>query len=301
MDLVVRSPQIPRTGQTVLGSEFIMNPGGKGANQAVAAAKLGARVHLVARLGDDLFAPRCAENFKTAGINTDYVFTTPGVPSGVALITVDDQGNNAIVVAPGANRELSRRDVEAAAPALASAELLLVQLEVPLETVERAIQIAHDAHVPVILDPAPAVELDPDTLAMIEVITPNQTEAEVITGVEITGPDAARTACESLLQRNVRSVALTMGAEGVMAACDEGFELVPAVEVETLDSTAAGDAFAAALAVELARGRTFLQAVDFARFAAALSVTRAGAQSSMPSRKQVETFIKNHARGQAHV
>lgn len=297
MDLVVKAPRIPVTGETILGEDFIMTPGGKGANQAVAAAKLGANVYLVARLGDDLFAEQSLDNFEKAGVNTRYVVRSQEAPSGVALITVDHEGNNVIVVAPGANRELSTEDVEAARSVIASAWTLVVQLEVPLETVEFAVALADDFHVPVILDPAPARKLDRDLLAMIDVITPNQTEAGIVTGVEVTDVDSARAACRSLLQRNVRAVALTMGSKGFLAASDEGMEFIPAVEVDAVDTTAAGDAFAGSLAVRMAQGKTFREAADFAKYAAALSVTKMGAQSSMPSSRAVEAFIKKmHSR-----
>ena len=298
MDLVVKSPRIPVTGETILGGDFIMTPGGKGANQAVAAAKLGADVHLVAKLGRDIFAERSLASFKETGINTDYVTQTADASSGVALITVDDEGNNAIVVAPGANGQLSRDDVEAARSVIASAGALVVQLEIPLDTVEYAAALGHEHHVPVVLDPAPACELGWDLLAKLDVITPNETEAQIVTGVEVTDVDSARAACESLLERNVRAVALTMGSKGFLAASDEGFEFVEAVEVDAVDTTAAGDAFAGALAVGLANGQSFLEAADFARYVAALSIKKMGAQASMPSRREVEAFRQECTQGE---
>jgi len=298
MDLVVKSPRIPAVGETVLGEDFIMTPGGKGANQAVAAAKLGAQVHLVAKLGDDVFAEQSLDNFQKIGVDTQYVVRTKEAPSGVALITVDHEGNNVIVVAPGANGQLSAEDVEAAKSVIASAGVLLVQLEVPLETVEFAVALAHDCHVPVILDPAPARELNWDLLPMLDVMTPNETEAGIVTGVEVTDIDSARAACESLLERNVRAVALTMGSKGFFAACDDGLEFVPAVEVIAVDTTAAGDAFAGSLAVGIAQGLTFLEAAENAKYVAALSVTKMGAQSSMPSLEAVETFRKKFNQGE---
>jgi len=282
MDLVARSPRIPVTGETILGGDFIMTPGGKGANQAVAAARLGASL----------------AGFKETGINTDYVTQTADASSGVALITVDDEGNNAIVVAPGANGRLTRDDVETARSVIASAGALVVQLEVPLDTVEYAVAAAHDHHVPVVMDPAPACELGWDLLAKLDVITPNETEAQIVTGVEVTDVDSARAACKSLLERNVRAVALTMGSKGFLAACDEGLEFVEAVEVDALDTTAAGDAFAGALAVGLANGQSFLEAADFAGYVAALSVTKMGAQASMPSRQEVEAFRQECTQGE---
>lgn len=298
MDLVVKSPRIPVVGETILGEGFLMTPGGKGANQAVAAARLGANVHLVAKLGEDIFADQSLENFKKVGVNTEYVLRTPKAPSGVALITVDDQGANVIVVAPGANSQLSPEDVQAAESVIASADVLILQLEVPMKTVEFAASMAHDRNVPVILDPAPAQELDWDLLAKIDVITPNETEAQIITGVEVTDIDSARAACQSLLERNVRAVALTMGEKGFLAACDQGLEFVPAVRVEAIDTTAAGDAFTAALAFGIAQGQTFLEAAENAKYIAALSTTKMGAQSSMPTLAQAEKFKKKCTQGE---
>jgi len=298
MDLVVKTPRIPAVGETVLGGDFLMTPGGKGANQAVAAAKLGARVHLVARLGEDLFAEESLENFERVGIDTEYVLRSGDAPSGVALITVDDDGNNVIVVAPGANGRLSPEDVKAAESVIVAADVLVLQLEVPMQTVEFAASLARENNVPVILDPAPAQELNSGLLVNIDIITPNETEAHIITGIEVSDIDSARAACQSLLERNVRAVALTMGDKGFLAACDDGLEFVPAVAVEAIDTTAAGDAFTGALAVGIAQGQTFLEAAEHAKYVAALSTTKMGAQSSMPALKEVADFEKSCTQGE---
>jgi len=300
MDLVVKSPRIPAIGETILGEDFIMTPGGKGANQAVAAAKLGAKVYLVAKLGDDLFGAESLSNFEKAGVRTEYVVQTKECPSGVALITVDRAGNNVIVVAPGANQKLSAEDVEAARPVIASAGALVAQLEVPLATVEFAARLAHDCRVPFILDPAPAQELGPELLKMIDVLKPNESEAGILTGIEVADEGSARAACESLLDRGVKAVILTMGAKGFLLARRgglanaEGAQFVPAVEVDAVDATAAGDAFAGSLAVGLAQGQELLDAALFANYVAALSVTKMGAQSSMPSKQEVAAFRKKY-------
>jgi len=299
MDLVVKAPRIPAAGETILGEHFIMTPGGKGANQAVAAAKLGAEVYLVAKLGDDVFGQESLNNFKKVGVNTQYVVRTNEAPSGVALITVDQGGNNVIVVAPGANQQLSPEDVEAARPAIASAGALVAQLEVPLQTVESAARLAHDCNVPVILDPAPARELGSELLGMIDVLTPNETEARILTGTEVTDEDSARTACESLLERGVKAVVLTMGAKGFLLADGGRMEFVRAVEADAVDATAAGDAFAGSLAVGLARRQGLLDAAVFANYVAALSVTKMGAQSSMPSRQAVAAFVRLCTQGES--
>jgi ribokinase len=293
MDLVVKSPRIPAVGETILGEDFIMTPGGKGANQAVAAAKLGAEVFFIAKLGDDVFAEQSLKNFKKEDVNTKYVIQTNEAPSGVALITVDDAGNNVIVVAPGANQMLSPEDVKKAESDITSSGALVVQLEIPLETVEFAAQLANDSGVPFILDPAPAQKLRPELLKMVDVLTPNETEAQILTGIEVTEEDSARTAVKKLLEYGVKSVILTMGANGFLLGTDDEMEFVPAVKVNAIDATAAGDAFTGSLAVGLAQGKTLADAATFANYVAALSVTKMGAQSSMPTKEAVESFIEN--------
>ena len=292
MDLVVKSPRIPAVGETILGRDFIMTPGGKGANQAVAAAKLGAEVYFIAKLGDDIFAEQSLKNFKKEGVNTKYVIQTKEAPSGVALITVDDAGNNVIVVAPGANQMLSPEDVKKAELDIISSGALVAQLEIPLETVEFAAQSANDSAVPFILDPAPAQKLSPELLQMVDVLKPNETEAQILTDTEVTSNrDSARTAAKNLLEYGVKSVILTMGANGFLLANDNQMEFVPAVKVNAVDATAAGDAFTGSLAVGLAQGKTLADAALFAKYVAALSVTKMGAQSSMPAREEVESFV----------
>jgi ribokinase len=293
MDLVVKSPRIPAVGETILGGDFIMTPGGKGANQAVAAAKLGAEVYFIAKLGDDIFAEQSLKNFKKEGVNTKYIIQTNEAPSGVALITVDDAGNNVIVVAPGANQKLSPDDVKKAQSLIASSGALVAQLEIPLETVEFAAQLANESGVLFILDPAPAQKLSPELLKMVDVLTPNETEAQILTGIEVTSNrDSACTAVKKLLEYGVKSVILTMGANGFLLGTDDEMEFVPAVKVNAIDATAAGDAFTGSLAVGLAQGKTLADAATFANYVAALSVTKMGAQSSMPAREAVENFMK---------
>jgi len=293
MDLVVKSPRIPAVGETILGEDFIMTPGGKGANQAVAAAKLGAEVYFITKLGNDIFAEQSLKNFKKEGVNTKYVIQTEEAPSGVALITVDDAGNNVIVVAPGANQMLSPDDVKKAESDISSSGALVAQLEIPLETVEFAAQLANDSGVPFILDPAPAQKLGPELLKMVDVLKPNETEAQILTGIEVTSNrDSARRAAKKLLEYGVKSVILTMGAKGFLLANDDKMEFVPAVKVNAIDATAAGDAFTGSLAVGIAQGKTLADAASFANYVAALSVTKMGAQSSMPTREAVESFVR---------
>ena len=295
MDLVVKSPRIPAVGETVLGEDFIMTPGGKGANQAVAAAKLGAEVYLVAKLGQDVFAQQSLSNFEKEGVHTEYIVQTADAPSGVALITVDRAGDNVIVVAPGANQKLSPQDVQEAQAAIVSSGALVAQLEVPLETVECAARLAHESEVPFVLNPAPAQKLDAELLAMVDVLTPNETEARILTGVEVTDENSARAAACELLERGVKAVILTMGAKGFLLSDGRKTEFVPAIKVNAVDATAAGDAFTGALAVGLAQGKALFDAALFANYVAALSVTKMGAQSSMPTRREVESFIKQES------
>lgn len=292
MDLVVRSPRIPVVGETILGEDFIMTPGGKGANQAVAAAKLGAEVYLVARLGQDVFAEQSLSNFEKEGVRTEYIVRTSDAPSGVALITVDRAGDNVIVVAPGANQKLSPQDIQEARGAIVSSGALVAQLEVPLETVQFAARLAHESNVPVILNPAPAQKLDTELLAMVDVLTPNETEAEILTGVKVTDENSARKAARELMERGVKAVILTMGSKGFLLSEDQGTGFVPAIKIHTVDATAAGDAFTGALAVGVAQGESLFDAALFANYVAALSVTKMGAQSSMPTRREVESFIR---------
>jgi ribokinase len=291
MDLVVKSKRIPVTGETILGGDFIMVPGGKGANQAVAAAKLGAQVFFIAKLGDDIFGSQSLNNFVKEGVNTRYVLQTKDAPSGVALIMVDDDGNNVIVVAPGANHKLTPEDVKEAESDIASSGALVAQLEVPIETIEFAAGLANKSNVPFILDPAPAQQLSEQLLKMVDVLTPNETEAQILTGIEVKDPDSAEMAAQKLLECGVKKVILTMGASGYLTASDEGMEFVEARKVTAVDSTAAGDAFTGSLAVGLARGQSLSEAALFANNVAAVSVTKMGAQPSMPTVQEVEAFI----------
>jgi ribokinase len=292
MDLVVKAPRIPSVGETILGGDFLMTPGGKGANQAVAAAKLGGEVYLVAKLGNDIFAEQSLANFEKVSIRTTYVTRTDEAPSGVALITVDPAGENVIVVAPGANGTLSPEDVEKAQSAIASSGALVAQLEVPLETIKSAARLAHDSGVPFVLDPAPAQKLSAELLAMVDVLTPNETEAQILTGLKVTDENSARAAAGKLLACGVKAVVLTMGAKGFLLCDNECTEFVSAMKVDAVDTTAAGDAFTGALAIGLARGEALRDAALFANHVAALSVMKMGAQFSMPSAEQVESFIK---------
>jgi ribokinase len=291
MDLVVKSKRIPAVGETILGGDFIMVPGGKGANQAVAAAKLGAEVYFIAKLGNDVFAEQSLDNFKKETVNTKHVIQTSEAPSGVALIMVDDEGNNLIVVAPGANQTLLPADVKRAESDIASCGAVVAQLEVPLETIEFAAKMANDLKVPFVLDPAPARELGPELLRMVDVLTPNETEAQILTGIEVTDEDSARAASKNLLERDIKAVILTLGGKGFLLADNKEARYVSAQKVDAVDSTAAGDAFTGSLAVGIAENKALLDAALFANYVAALSVTKMGAQSSMPTLQEVKSFM----------
>jgi ribokinase len=290
-DMIVKVPKIPRPGETIVGGTFATAAGGKGANQAVAAARAGARVTFVARVGRDMFGEQALEGFRREGLNVDFVLQDPEAPSGVALIFVEESGENSIAVAPGANNSLTPEDVERAGDVLQSADVLVLQLESPLETVRKATDTAAAAGVRVILNPAPAQAVGDDVLKNVAILTPNETEAEFLSGVKVEGESGAAEASSRLLERGPEAVLLTLGARGVFVATKDGTELVPAFRVEAVDTTAAGDVFNGTLAVALAEGRDLAGAVRFASAAAALSVTKLGAQPSAPARKEIEAMM----------
>lgn len=294
-DMIIRVAHIPRPGETVLGGEFSMAPGGKGANQAVAAARAGGRVRFIARAGDDVFGERAVRNFEADGIDTRFVLRDGRAASGVALINVAADGQNSISVASGANALLAPEDVLKAEPAFEGADIVLMQLETPVETVRAAVELASIRGVPVMLNPAPARPLEDDLLASVGVLTPNETETEILTGIRIQTGEDARKAAAALRARGPRLVVVTLGDKGCYAA-GEGFEgAVPAFKVRVVDTTAAGDVFCAALAVALAEKQPTDDALRFASAAAALSVTKLGAQPSAPRRGDIDRFLTERA------
>lgn len=290
-DLMARTPRMPQPGETILGGPFHVGPGGKGANQAVAAARLGAAVQLVASLGEDSFGDQALQNLVREGIDTSYVLRTGRTHTGAALIFVDAQGENMIVVAPGANDLLSPEHVEGALDAIRAADVLLVQLEVPMPTVERACLLAREAGVRVLLNPAPGRALDAGLLQTVDVLIPNETEAAIISGIPVSDRASAEAAGRELLQRGVGAVVMTLGAEGALVVTDGGVTHVPARPVKAVDTTGAGDAFCGALAVGLAEGQSLHTAVAFAGAAAAVKVTRLGTAPAMPRRPEVEALL----------
>ncbi len=288
-DMIVQADRLPLPGETVLGGDLAIAPGGKGANQAVAAARLGAAVTFVARVGQDMFGREAVENFHREGLDIRYLAQDPQAPSGVALIIVGPGGQNIIAVAPGANRRLTPADVEAARPAFAQARAVLLQLEIPIETVLAAAQAGRAAGATVILNPAPAPSrpLPVALFEAVDILTPNETEAAVLTGKQ--EPEEAAAA---LLARGVGTVIVTLGAEGALVATgSDHMRRIPGFRVKAVDATAAGDAFNGGLAVALARGEPLDAAVRYAHAVAALSVTRLGAQPSLPTAAEVEAFL----------
>jgi ribokinase len=291
IDLVVRTLRFPVPGETVFGEDFFMVPGGKGANQAVAAAKLGAEVLFISRVGRDLFGDKIIGSLDKEGVRTDCIVRDPRRPSGVALIVVEKNGENAIVVTPGANAGLNKRDIDQNESAIISADILVLQLETPLAASEHAITLARKKRIPIILNPAPAVgKLPPGLLNKIDIITPNETELQKLTGGKINCPGAVRTAADKLLEQGVGTVVVTMGKKGALLVRRDFAELIPAKKVKAVDTTAAGDAFTGALSFALAKGTGIRKAAAFANCVAALSVTRMGAQSSMPTMAEVKKF-----------
>jgi len=289
-DMVIKTSHLPQPGETILGGTFFMSAGGKGANQAVAAARLGGSVVFIAKTGYDIFGKQSIELFEKEGIDISGIQRDHYQPSGIALITVDDKGENCIVVAPGANAALTPDDIDEVKDRIEGASLLLVQLETPVATVEHVANIASSGKRKFILNPAPAAKLGEEVLKKISIITPNQKEAEMLTGIKIIDPSSAKQAADLLHNKGVETVIITMGAAGAFVLHEEKYSMIAGHKVDVVDTTAAGDVFNGALVVALSEGKPMDDAVSFACKAAAISVTRLGAQASAPTREEVETF-----------
>ncbi|MEN6493076.1 MAG: ribokinase [Thermoguttaceae bacterium] len=289
-DMVVKSARIPAPGETVTGGQFVMAAGGKGANQAVAAARLGAEVTLVAKVGQDMFGDQAIDNYQREGIRTDCILRDPQHATGVALILVDDRGENLISVASGANHALTLEEVAKAADRIRAADALMLQLEIPMEAVCQAAQLAAEAGVPVILDPAPAAPLPDGLLRNVTYLTPNESEAEGLTGIRVTDEASAERAARQLLAAGARNVIVTLGAKGALLVTSERSLLVPSQPIQAVDTTAAGDAFNGGLAWALGRDLKLDEAIHWACLTGGLSATQLGAQPSLPTREALERF-----------
>jgi ribokinase len=291
-DMILKLDRIPKPGETILGGEFVTAAGGKGANQAVAAAQAGGAVTFIARVGRDMFGEQAIAGFVEAGIDVEHVQYDKS-PSGVALIFVAKDGENSIGVGGGANAKLAPADVKKAKAAFASASAVIMQLETPLETVQAAAELADSKKTLVILNPAPAQKLPDSLLKKISILTPNETEAELLTGIKVSDDASCAKAADVLLRKGVKTVIITLGSRGSYVATAKSKELVPGFKVKPVDTTAAGDTFNGALAVALAEGKSMNDAVRFANAAGAISVTRMGAQPSAPKRAEIEKLLGN--------
>ena len=293
-DLIIKVPDIPRPGETLLGGEFQTFPGGKGANQAVAAARAGGDIVLIGSVGDDDYGKAAVKGYKLDNINTENVKICKNVPSGIAMITISDKGENAITVAPGANAKLMPADLDEAEEAFREADYMLVQLEIPIETVQKAVELCNEFDTRVILNPAPAADLSDEILAGIDIITPNETEAERLTGISVTNEQSALKASRVLHERGVNTVIITLGSEGAFFSVHDSnhYQMVEGFKVNVVDTTAAGDVFNGQLAVSLTEGMSLVEAIRSAHGAAALSVQNLGAQSSVPRREETDCFLE---------
>lgn len=290
-DMVVKSDRLPLPGETILGGEFIMTAGGKGANQAVAIAKMNGDLTFVAKVGKDVFGEQAIQNYSKLGINTDYIFRDD-VSSGIALIMVDEHAENCISVASGANGKLSKEDINLVRDVIEKSDILLMQLEIPVEVIEYATDVAYNAGVKVILNPAPAKYINSGTLNKLYLITPNTTEAQILSGIQIINIDSAKKAAEVLADKGVRNVIITLGAEGSLILTEaRKFYFIESRKMDAVDTTAAGDVYNGALCVALSEGKDMVAAAKFAALASSISVTRMGAQSSIPERAEVDELI----------
>ena len=282
-DMTIKGDRLPKPGETVLGGEFRMGPGGKGANQAVAAQRLGADVSFICKVGRDIFGDNAISGYQKEGIDCSRILRSDKA-SGTALILVDGNAENCIAVAPGANADLTPEDVDSVADVIRSADYLILQLEIPVESVLRAAKIAHEAGVYVILNPAPACHLPEELFGYISLITPNQTESALLSGVE----DNLDAAVERLMQLGVKDVVVTLGSKGSLVISEGAKTLVPSLKVKAVDTTAAGDTFCGALCVALSEGCSLVDAARFATKASALTVQKMGAQDSIPFRSDIK-------------
>lgn len=293
-DMTIKTKKLPGPGETVIGGHFSTGGGGKGANQAIAAARIGAEVTFVARVGNDLLGSEGIKRLNEEHINTKYIYRDNELPTGVAFIVVDDKGENSIVVASGANAKLSPTDVESASDEISSADILLIQLESPIESVYASIKSAHDNGVTVILNPAPAQELDNHILKYVDIITPNIVEAEMLTGIKVTDVNSLQSIVNRFFDYGINDVIITLGSKGYFAGAHDAMKIIPALNVAPIDTTGAGDVFSGSLAAFLSEGMTIEKAARMANAAASVSVTRLGAQDGAPKRVEIENFVASY-------
>jgi ribokinase len=295
MDLVIKAPRAPDAGETIRGYDFQMIPGGKGANQAAAAAKLGGQVAMVGRVGADAFGPVLIDNMARQGVDTGHIAKDPEASTGVAVITVDDTGENRIVISAGANGRVNASDVDRAEDLMRDAQFLIVQLEIPLQVVDYAMDQAARHALKVILNPAPATSVSPQLLGRADYLVPNETETKLLTGFDVSDLTSAERAARQFLSYGAGEVIITLGEKGALRVTKAGATHVPAREVKAVDTTAAGDAFIGGLVVALVKGFTPDEAVRYAACAGTLAVTKFGAQTSLPSAEEVDQFYRGEA------
>jgi ribokinase len=300
-DMTIKTKKIPSPGETVIGGFFSTGGGGKGANQAIAAARVGAEVSFVARVGEDLLGREGINRLNEERINTSFVFRDSEVPTGVAFIVVDDNAENSIVVASGANARLSPADIEAVNNEISFADIVLVQLESPLESIYSAIKKAHELGATVILNPAPAQELAKHIFQYIDIITPNIVEAEMLTGIKVTDSESLHLIVNKFFDLGIKNVIITLGSKGYFAGFQNVMEIIPAFKVTPIDTTGAGDVFSGSLAAFLAEGMAIESAARMANAAASISVTRMGAQNAAPKRVEIEKYIASYKAAESEV
>lgn len=297
MDMVVRTNRAPNAGETLMGQAFALSPGGKGANQAVAAARLGAEVSMIGRVGKDTFGSEMLEIIKQEGIHIEHISVSETEATGVASIVIEEDGENRIIVVPGANIDLFVEDIQALESVISQAEMIVLQLEMELAMSEYAIAIAHRHGIPVILNPAPARVLKDEMLGQVSYLTPNETEAGILTGMNVDSLETAEQAASILLQKGVQNVIVTLGSKGALIVNAEGAKSVPGFPVKAIDTVAAGDSFNGALAQQLVLGKTLEEAVSFANAVGALAVGKKGAIPSLPRFSEVEQFLERVSAG----
>lgn len=286
-DMVIKADRLPIPGETILGGTFLMNAGGKGANQAVSAARMGGNVTLIAKTGKDVFGEQSVILYAAENIKTDFIFSDPKHPSGVAMITVDSNGENCIVVASGANAYLTPADIDKAISEIEGSDLILMQLEIPIETVEYVAELATKKGIKVILNPAPATALSNDLLKHLYMIIPNKSEAEILSGIKVSDIESAKQAADIISAKGVDIVVITLGSQGALIKEYAEYHFVEALKVDAVDTTAAGDTFCGTVCVGLSEGKSILDSVKMAVRSAAITVTRMGAQASIPYRSEL--------------